>query len=64
MKRMTITHAVLLGVLAAGASLYATEAAAQRSVPTFAVDSAWPKVPPQWKLGDVSSIAIDGAGNS
>jgi hypothetical protein len=31
-----------------------------RSVPTFEVDRAWPKVPAQWKLGDASSFAIDG----
>src|SRR5258705_1044598 len=30
-----------------------------RSLPTFEVDRAWPKVPAQWKLGDVSSFAID-----
>jgi DNA-binding beta-propeller fold protein YncE len=30
-----------------------------RSLPIFEVDRAWPKVPPQWKLGDASSIAID-----
>jgi hypothetical protein len=41
-----------------------TPAQAQsRSLPTFAVDPSWPKVPPQWKLGDVSSIASDAQGN-
>jgi mannose-6-phosphate isomerase-like protein (cupin superfamily) len=30
-----------------------------RSLPTFEVDRGWPKVPAQWKLGDVSSFAID-----
>ena len=30
-----------------------------RSLPIFEVDRSWPKVPPQWKLGDASSIAID-----
>src|SRR5262245_10727037 len=34
-----------------------------RSLPTFEVDRAWPKVPPQWKLGDQSSIAIDARDN-
>ncbi len=28
-------------------------------VPTFKVDPAWPKVPAKWKLGDVSSVAVD-----
>ena len=32
-------------------------------MPTFEVDRAWPKVPPQWKLGDPSSIAIDAKDN-
>ena len=49
--------------------LFDTEAAAQtaepqaRSLPTFEVDRAWPKVPPKWKLGDASSIAIDAQDN-
>src|SRR5580692_10955634 len=34
-----------------------------RSLPMFEVDSAWPKVPAQWKLGDASSIAIDAQDN-
>jgi hypothetical protein len=34
-----------------------------RAVPTFAVEASWPKVPPQWKLGDASSIAIDAQDN-
>jgi hypothetical protein len=34
-----------------------------RSLPTFEVDRAWPKVPSQWKLGDPSSIAIDARDN-
>ena len=43
----------------------ADEVAAQsRNVPTFAVEKNWPKVPPQWKLGDVSSIATDAEGNA
>src|SRR6202007_2173825 len=37
--------------------------AQSRSLPTFEVDSAWPKVPAQWKLGDPSSIAIDARDN-
>ena len=39
-----------------------TEIAAQASVdsvPTFRVDPDWPQVPTQWRLGEVSSIAID-----
>jgi len=33
--------------------------AQQGGIPQFEVDPAWPKVPPQWKLGDVSSAAVD-----
>jgi hypothetical protein len=35
-----------------------------RNLPMFEVDPSWPKVPTKWKLGDVSSIAIDAQGNS
>jgi hypothetical protein len=34
-----------------------------RSLPIFEVDPAWPKIPPQSKLGDASSIAIDAQDN-
>ena len=33
-------------------------------IPTFRVDPDWPQVPAQWKLGDVSSIAIDAQDNA
>jgi len=32
-------------------------------VPVFEVDPSWPKVPPKWRLGDASSIAIDAKDN-
>ena len=34
-----------------------------RNLPVFEVDTAWPKVPPKWKLGDASSMAIDAKDN-
>ena len=34
-----------------------------RSLPTFEVDPAWPRVPEKWKLGDASSFAIDAQDN-
>ena len=37
--------------------------AGTRSLPTFDVDRAWPKVPAKWKLGDASSFAIDARDN-
>jgi DNA-binding beta-propeller fold protein YncE len=52
--------------LLAAAGLFAPGANAQqqpRDVPTFAVDASWPNVPPQWKLGDVSSVAVDAQDN-
>ena len=73
MTRENISRAVLIAVVvAAGVEAYrlsSAELTAQapkaqgRSLPTFEVDRAWPKVPPQWKLGDPSSIAIDAQDN-
>jgi hypothetical protein len=47
-----------------GTAAARTSQAQSRNLPIFEVDSSWPKVPPKWKLGDVSSIAIDAQGNS
>ena len=44
-------------------SIGQAEAAEARSLPVFEVDSSWPKVPPKWRLGDASSIAIDAQDN-
>src|SRR5579859_4240598 len=59
--------AIVAALAAAGnwfsRSAATVHAAATRSLPLFAVDRAWPKVPPQWKLGDPSSIAIDAKDN-
>ena len=66
MKRKILDGAVLAGaviVAGAGQQLAGQAAAAEASVPTFQVDPSWPKVPPKWKLGDASSIAIDAQGN-
>ena len=58
-------RAALAALIVAGAGLLGPGAAAQtRSVPTFAVEPGWPKVPDKWKLGDVSSIAIDEQGDA
>jgi hypothetical protein len=59
MKRNLISWAVLL-TLAGVAQAADTQG---RSLPTFEVDRTWPKVPPQWKLGDASSMAIDAKDN-
>ena len=58
--------AVALGATALTATTAVAQTPAQaqtRSLPTFTVDPSWPKVPPQWKLGDVSSMASDAQGN-
>jgi len=64
--------ALLASVIAAGlptTGLFATKGAAQspqtqaRGVPVFEVDPAWPRLPPQFKLGDASSFAIDAQDN-
>ena len=34
-----------------------------RDLPVFEVDKNWPKVPPQYKVGDVSNINSDSDGN-
>ena len=44
-------------------TLAAQAVTASRSLPTFEVDRAWPKLPPKWKLGDPSSFAIDAQDN-
>ena len=56
---------MVVGVKWLSSAAFSTQAAqAQgRSLPTFEVDRSWPKVPSQWKLGDVSSIAIDAQDN-
>ena len=71
MTSKLLRHIVALATaMATGTSvawLLAGHAGAQsqpaRAVPTFAVDASWPKVPPQWKLGDASSVAVDAQDN-
>jgi hypothetical protein len=55
----TFGFAVALMLSAAAAALPQTSVAQGRSLPMFEVDKNWPKVPPNMKVGDVSSIAID-----
>jgi mannose-6-phosphate isomerase-like protein (cupin superfamily) len=45
--------------LAGKAQTRAVGTVGTRSLPTFEVDRNWPKVPAQWKLGDVSSFSVD-----
>ncbi len=74
MKRKNLSRAILMALVFVASveekSIFRTEAAAQtsdaraRNLPMFEVDPSWPKVPAKWKLGDVSSIAIDAQGNA
>ena len=55
---------VLLAGFGAQIGLAGRAAAAEaRSLPVFEADSGWLKVPPKWRLGDISSIAIDAQDN-
>ena len=72
MKRTYLVHAAIAALVAVAAvhgKWATTEARAQaaqaqtRSLPTFEVDKSWPKVPVQYKLGDVSAMASDAQGN-
>jgi hypothetical protein len=69
-SRRASRHSWRLAVIAAASAAVCfpfTPAAAQqqpRQLPTFTVDAAWPKVPDKYKLGDVSSIAIDAQDNA
>src|SRR6266446_6897713 len=57
---LVIASVVALGL---AGKWFSSPQAQSRALPTFEVDRGWPKVPPQWKLGDPSSIAIDAQDN-
>jgi DNA-binding beta-propeller fold protein YncE len=42
----------------------APETRQAREVPRFEVDPSWPKLPPQWVFGQVSSVSIDERGHA
>jgi hypothetical protein len=69
MHRTDFGAAVLLVVVAivvSDAPWHARAALAQtraRSLPAFEVDRGWPNLPAKWKLGDVSSFAVDAKDN-
>jgi hypothetical protein len=64
-RRGFAAFAALLAAAAIQSVGLTTNAAAQsgRSLPVFEVDKSWPQLPPQWKIGDVSSFAADAQGN-
>jgi NHL repeat len=69
MTRRVLSYTLLMAVVLfaglGGQRLAGTSSAGEPreaetgGVPRFEVDPAWPKVPPKWKLGDVSSMAVD-----
>jgi DNA-binding beta-propeller fold protein YncE len=70
MQRLNLRRAIFIAVVVAGAQgkwLFGTQAAGQaaaaRSMPVFEAAAGWPKVPPQWKVGDQSSFAVDAQDN-
>ena len=72
-RRISFGNVLLISVTLAGVGCQGstqTEVAAPvpeasaDGIPTFRVDPDWPQVPAQWKLGDVSSIAIDAQDNA
>ena len=65
MQRSTFHYASLIA-LALGISVAAPSVSAQTAarMPKFEVDKGWPKVPPQFVAGDVSSIGIDAQDNA
>ncbi|MGD9905543.1 MAG: hypothetical protein AB7U83_18895, partial [Vicinamibacterales bacterium] len=55
-----VAWAVVVLAALAGAERVATRTAAQSTAPPrFAVDPAWPTLPPQWTLWQVTGVAVD-----
>jgi hypothetical protein len=53
---------VTLTIVGGGSQRWHGSAAFSQSsghVPIFAPDSSWPKLPPNWGMGVVSSVAVD-----
>ena len=48
-----------LGILLSLFAMTLTLAAQRSEAPAFKVDPAWPKIPNNWQLGQVASVAID-----
>ena len=63
MARALLAGFVVAAAMAFGGHIVTDAQTPSRNLPEFEVDKAWPKVPPQWKLGDASSFAIDDKDN-
>jgi DNA-binding beta-propeller fold protein YncE len=65
MTRKAIVRFVVLAALVVAAAAHreiagiAQRAGADGSMPVFEVDTAWPVVPNNWVIGNVSSVAVD-----
>lgn len=55
-KRVVAALIVVVSVIGAGTQLLSGQA---RNVPTFKVDTTWPKLPNNWVVGTSSSIFVD-----
>jgi DNA-binding beta-propeller fold protein YncE len=53
----------LLAVAALAAAAPAAQAQAPAAAPAFSYQTDWLQVPAQWRLGDISAVAVDGADN-
>src|SRR5204862_4744989 len=63
LKKGYVNPALASKQRSSAATAGAVATAGTRSIPTFEVARNWPKVPAQWKLGDVSSFAVDAKDN-
>jgi hypothetical protein len=65
MKRhsLGIAGLIVAGITCAMAQTPRDNAMPPRALPVFELEKDWPKVPPQWKVGDVSSFTTDADGN-
>ena len=64
MKRQLLNQAALAVLAICTSAFFAGNASAQtRSLPTFEVDKAWPKLPAGMKVGDASSFTTDAQDN-
>ena len=62
--KISILRGSILAVALIGAIAFVTDGrAASSGAPAFQLDPSWPKVPAKYKLGDVSSIAVDAQDN-
>jgi DNA-binding beta-propeller fold protein YncE len=57
--KCSVLRVVIPATLIAAAALGQARNTAAVATPMFELDPSWPKIPAKWKIGDVSSIAVD-----